>query len=244
MRVRQYSVSSSPLWDPSRVTITYSVLEAPSLANPETQHVGVATSYLASLAPGDKLNVSIRPSHSAFHLPVEPAKTPVICIAAGSGLAPFRGFVQERAAQIGAGRTLAPALLFYGCRSATTDDLYREEFDRWAAMGAVDVRRAYSQAALDKPEASDASGCRHVDDRMWHDREELQELWDKGARVYVCGSRQVGEGVKNVVIRIALDGKSKGEGKTEGKTEEERKASVLQWFDSVRNVRYATDVFD
>ncbi len=150
MRVRQYSISSSPLWHPTHVTITYSVLDAPSFSNPDQQHMGVATSYLASLAPGDKLNVSIRPSHSAFHLPIEPAKTPIICVAAGSGLAPFRGFVQERAAQIAAGRDLAPALLFFGCRGPAVDDLYRSEFDKWAAMGAVDVRRAYSRTDLEK----------------------------------------------------------------------------------------------
>ncbi|KAK1775755.1 cytochrome P450 [Copromyces sp. CBS 386.78] len=256
MRVRQYSISSSPLWNPAHVTLTYSLLETPSLSNPDKKHVGVATSYLASLEAGDKLNVSVRPSHKAFHLPVDADKTPLIMVAAGSGLAPFRGFVQERAAQIAAGRSLAPAVLFYGCRHPEQDDLYREEFNKWEAMGAVSVRRAYSRY----PD----SECKYVGDRIWHDREELTGLWDRGAKVYVCGSREVGESVKKTVVRIAVErqraiveAREKGEldgleGLVEGlklqglKVEEVEVSEerALKWFEGVRNERYATDVFD
>ncbi|KAK0714759.1 cytochrome P450 [Lasiosphaeris hirsuta] len=236
MRVRQYSISSSPLRDPHTATLTYSLLSEPSLADPTTEHVGVASSYLASLAKGDRLNVSVRPSHSAFHLPEEPEKTPVVLIAAGAGLAPFRGFVQERAAQIAAGRTLAEALLFFGCRGEA-DDLYREEFDRWEKMGAVKVMRAYSRAE------GGLDGCKHVDERLWRERETLMGLWDKGAKIYVCGSRGVGESVKKAVVEIALDGqKAKVErGESEQEPDEKR---ALRWFEGIRNERYATDVFD
>ncbi|KAK3687194.1 putative bifunctional P-450:NADPH-P450 reductase [Podospora appendiculata] len=233
MRVRQYSISSSPLWDPTHVTLTYALLSEPAMANPEHKHLGVATSYLASLVEGDKLNVSVRPSQQAFHLPVEPDKTPLICVAAGTGLAPFRGFIQERAAQVAAGRTLAPALLFFGCRGKGVDDLYREELDKWQAMGAVDVRRAYSRS-----DDEEAQGCKHVDDRLWKDRKDLIELWDRGAKVFVCGSRELGESVKKTVVKIALE-RSKNDGNPE--PNEER---ALEWFASIRNERYATDVFD
>ena len=254
MRVRQYSISSSPLWNPGHVTLTYSVLESPALANPANKHIGVATSYLAGLEVGDKLNVSVRPSHSAFHLPVNPEKTPVVMIAAGSGLAPFRGFVQERAAQVASGRDLAPAVLFFGCRDPEQDDIYRAELDRWEKMGAVSVRRAYSRVEHEGDEGEESKGCKYVQDRLWVDREELCDLWDRGAKVYVCGSRGLGEGVKDTVVRIAVerrrrDGKGgkvavavgEGEGEGEGVSAEER---ALKWFESIRNERYATDVFD
>ncbi|KAK3352503.1 putative bifunctional P-450:NADPH-P450 reductase [Lasiosphaeria hispida] len=236
MRVRQYSISSSPLRDPHTATLTYSLLSSPSLADPTTEHVGVASSYLASLAKGDRLNVSVRPSHSAFHLPEEPEKTPVVLIAAGAGLAPFRGFVQERAAQIAAGRTLAEAFLFFGCRSET-DDLYREEFDRWEKMDAVKVMRAYSRVE------GGVEGCKRVDERLWKERETLMGLWDKGAKIYVCGSRGVGESVKKAVVKIAMDGQR---GKVErGESEQEPdEKKALRWFEGIRNERYATDVFD
>lgn len=233
MRVRQYSISSSPLWSPSACTLTYSVLDAPALSGLQGQrYLGVASSYLAGLQPGDKLHVAVRPSHASFHLPVDGERTPLVMIAAGTGLAPFRGFVQERAAMLGAGRTVAPALLFYGCRHPDQDDLYREEMDRWQAMGAVDVRRSFSR----NPEASE--GCKHVQDRLWKDRKDVQGLWDDGAKVYVCGSRGVAESVREVAIRMYVDGARENHGK-ELSTEE-----AIEKFDAVRLERFAADVFD
>lgn len=231
MRVRQYSISSSPLWNPSRVTLTYAVLDQPSLAAPTSRrHVGVASSYLAHLEPGDSLHVSIRPSSQAFRPPVDPEQTPVIMVAAGTGLAPFRGFIQERAAQIGAGRQLAPALLFYGCRAPGKDDLYKELFDDWEAKGVVQVRRAYSR----QQDASD--GAKYVQDRLWRDRKDVVELWEKGAKVFVCGSGAVGQAVGKICCEIALE-RQLELGKD---TTLER---VEKWFEGIRNDRFATDVF-
>ncbi|KAK4244447.1 cytochrome P450 [Corynascus novoguineensis] len=231
IRPRQYSISSSPLNNPTRATLTYSLVDAPSLANPSRRYMGVATSYLSSLVEGDKLLVSVRASHTAFRLPEEAkvAETPIICVGAGSGLAPFRGFIQERALRLAGGSQLAPALLFFGCRGPEMDDLYHDELKKWQELGAVDVRRAYSRVSS---EDTEARGCKHVQDRLWHDREEVKRLWDSGARVYVCGTRLVGEGVKNVMGKIVLG--------QENVTEE----SVTEWYKGVRNDRYATDVFD
>lgn len=149
MRTRSYSISSSNLWNPTHVTLTYSVLHTTHTSG-AGEHVGVASNYLSKLAKGDTLHISVRPSNQNFHLPTDAENTPVIMVCAGTGLAPFRGFVQERAAQVGSGRKLAPAILIVGCRSPDNDELYREEFDKWEAMGAVKVFRAYSR----KPEAS------------------------------------------------------------------------------------------
>ncbi|KAM5345779.1 hypothetical protein ACJ41O_011640 [Fusarium nematophilum] len=228
MRVRQYSISSSPLVDPSIATVSFSVLREPSLSG-QGLHIGVATSFLASLQKGDRLHVAIRPSHAAFSLPSAPEKTPIICVAAGSGLAPFRGFIQERARMISSGgRTLAPALLFFGCRSPEHDDLYRRELDEWQALGAVDVRRAYSRRE------EDSDGCKYVQDRMWRDRGDVVDLWRRGAKVFVCGSRVVSESAREAILRI------KGEMDEVEMGEEEARA----WFEGLRNVRYMTDVFD
>lgn len=233
MRVRQYSISSSPMWNPHRVSLTYSVLSAPALSG-QGVHEGVASNFLARATPGDFVPVAVRPSHAAFHLPEDAENVPLILVAAGAGLAPFRGFIQERAALQGAGRTLAPALLFVGCRRPS-DDLYREELDRWTAAGVVDVRRAYSRA----PDAADAvaAQCRHVQDRLYHDREDVQALWQQGARMYVCGSRQLGAGVKETVLRLRRETQA-------AKGVEESEAETVAWFDSLRNERYAADVFD
>ncbi|WAO87403.1 Bifunctional cytochrome P450/NADPH--P450 reductase [Fusarium falciforme] len=227
IRIRQYSISSSPLWNQSRATITFSVLKGPALSGQGTYN-GVATSYLDSLADGDTLQVAIRSSPAAFSLPSNPEQTPIICIAAGSGLAPFRGFIQQRAIMIESGRKLAPSLLFFGCRAPDQDDLYRDEFDDWQKLGAVDVRRAYSRHG---------DGCKYVHHRIWQDKEDFIELWEKGATVYVCGSRVMADSVREVMIKVKSEMEKRSGG--EMSVEEAKK-----WFDEQRNVRYVMDVFD
>ncbi|ORY02372.1 cytochrome P450 [Clohesyomyces aquaticus] len=229
MRVRQYSISSSPLWNPNHVTLTYAVVDQPALSG-QGRFVGVASSYLSSLAAGDKLHVSVRTSHQAFHLPKDTKNVPVIMIAAGTGLAPFRGFIQERAAQIAAGRSLAPALLFYGCRSPDSDALYSSLLQRWETLSAVSVRYSYSRAA------DQSEGCKYVQDRLYHDRKEVVELFEKGAKIFICGGREVGEGVQNICMKIMRE-----ETESMGKDVSEQRAK--EWFEGLRNERFATDVF-
>ncbi|KAF2761981.1 cytochrome P450 [Pseudovirgaria hyperparasitica] len=229
MRVRTYSISSSPLWNPSHVTLTYAVLDTPALSG-AGRHVGVASNYLSSLEPGDRLYVSVRPSHASFHLPRDVTNTPVFMLAAGTGVAPFRGFVQERAALVGAGRDLAPALLILGCRYKDQDDIHADELRRWEAIGAVRVLWAYSR----EPEKSE--GCKYVQDVMWREREKITELWEAGARVFVCGSRDVGEGVKKMSMKMLIE-RQKEQGK------EITEESAEEWFEGVKGERFATDVF-
>ncbi|KAI0007502.1 cytochrome P450 [Xylariaceae sp. FL0662B] len=230
MRVRQYSISSSPLWNPTHATLTFSLLAAPSKSG-HGKYLGVASSYLNGLAPGDKLHISVRQSHAAFHLPQDVENTPIICIAAGSGLAPFRGFMQERAVMASAGRALAPALLIFGCRAPGRDDLYADELAEWERLGAVRVKRVYSR----EPEKS--GGLRYVQDALRAERDEVVGLWRDGAKLFVCGSRAVGEGVKDAAVELVrIMEKEKGKEVSE---EEARKC----WED-MRNARYATDVFD
>lgn len=158
-------------------------------------------------------------------------------VAAGTGLAPFRGFIQERAAMTAAGRKLAPALLFFGCRAPGIDDLYRDEFDTWKASGVVDIRRAYSRVTANDKGDEEAKSCRHVQDRLWLDRNDIADLWKKGARVYVCGSRAVGNAIHETTIKIH---KFIVEEKGEAVSKEEAEA----WYAKLRNVRFAEDVFD
>ena len=114
--------------NPGLASLTYGVVDRPAKSG-TGRHVGVASSYLASLQEGDKVQVAIRSATKGFQLPAEPHKTPIVCVGAGTGLAPFRAFVQERAIMRARGQALAPAVLFYGCRDPAVDDLYRDEFD-------------------------------------------------------------------------------------------------------------------
>ena len=93
MRIRQYSISSSPLWNAQHVTLTVSVLEAEALSGEGNVFLGVASNYLSELVPGDRVQMSVRASAAAFHPPEDPS-IPLVAYCAGSGLAPIRGFIQ------------------------------------------------------------------------------------------------------------------------------------------------------
>ena len=73
MRVRQYSISSSPLWNPSHATLTVGVLDVPSRAGRKDPFLGVASTFLANLRPGDRVQLAVRASAAAFHPPADPA---------------------------------------------------------------------------------------------------------------------------------------------------------------------------
>ncbi|QSZ36198.1 hypothetical protein DSL72_007324 [Monilinia vaccinii-corymbosi] len=230
MRIRQYSISSSPLDDPTVATLTWSVLDTVAKAGESKRHLGVASNYLSSVEEGDRVHVAVKPSRGTFHPPNYVENTPVIYICAGTGLAPFRGFVQERALQIAAGRKLAPAHLFIGCGHPEKDALFSEELKKWEADEAVKLYYAFSKA----PELS--KGCRHVQDRIWEEREELKKVFESGAKLYVCGSSIVGESVSVIVKKIYAEAVDLlGETKTDEEVED--------WFQGIKNDRYASDIF-
>lgn len=182
LKPRQYSISSSPLWSADHCTLTLAVVDAPAWSGQGRYH-GVASTYLAQARPGAKVAVTVRPSQAAFHPPASLSQ-PVIMICAGTGVAPFRGFLQERAlrAAQGEGDRLGPALLFFGCDHPDVDLLYREELTEWERQGVVSVRAAFSGA----PDGD----IRYVQDRLWHDRVDAIALVRQGATVYVCGDGQ------------------------------------------------------
>lgn len=163
--------------------------------------------------------------------------TPIICIAAGSGIAPFRGFIQERAALIQSGQDLAPALLYFGCRGPEIDDLYREDFDSWQGIGAVDIRRAFSRADSNSFSTKEAKGCRHVQDRLLLDKNDISEFWNQGATVFVCGSHAVEDSVKQALSTIIL-------GVSASREKAVDDVATNEWFKTVRNTRYFADIFD
>ncbi|KAL0564092.1 hypothetical protein V5O48_017963 [Marasmius crinis-equi] len=227
MRIRQYSISSSPLWNAERVTLTISVLEATSSGDGTKKFLGVASNYLARLAPGDLIQMSIRPSAASFHPPEDP-NVPIVAFCAGSGLAPIRGFIQERAMQKASGRTVGKVLLFFGCRSPNVDYLYAEtDLAEWVKLGVVDVRPAFSRDS-DKSE-----GCKYVQDREYHDKEDVKQMFKAGAQFYICGSGQVARGVKARSVEVVQSAHENMNG-----------TAAAAHFEEVMKGRYNTDVFD
>lgn len=142
---RPYSISSSPAHhsaDTSHgliASLTFDVFRAPSWSGHGNFH-GVTSSYLAECSPGDGIQCLVRPTKLAFHLPTNP-RTPIIMQAAGTGIAPMRALLQERAA-LKRGSSLidfGPTLFFFGCRNPDMDFLYRSELAAWEKEGIVEV---------------------------------------------------------------------------------------------------------
>ncbi|MDO5053082.1 MAG: cytochrome P450 [Pseudoclavibacter sp.] len=195
---RRYSISSSPLWSEDRVTLTVAHLHGPAFSG-RGEYEGAASTLLARARPGSRVPVSVRPGAAGFR-PPQDLRAPVIMACAGTGIAPFRGFLQDRALRAQAeGSAPGPALLFFGCRGPQLDDLYREELDAWEADGVVEVRRAYSRAPEDGPHGP----VRYVQERMWADRERIVRLVRDGATLYVCGDgSRMAPAVRETCARI------------------------------------------
>ena len=141
---RYYSISSSPSVDPARCSVTVGVVEAPASSG-RGVYKGVCSNYLAGRRAGDTIHATVRETKAGFRLPDDPS-VPVIMIGPGTGLAPFRGFLQERAHRKAQGAKLGPAMLFFGCRHPEQDFLYADELKAFAADGITELHTAFSRA--------------------------------------------------------------------------------------------------
>jgi sulfite reductase (NADPH) flavoprotein alpha-component len=179
LQPRLYSISSSLKAFPDEVHLTVGVVRYEQGGR---RRRGVASNFLAeTLRPRLKAGVFVHPSAS-FRLPAD-GDVPIIMIGPGTGVAPFRAFLQDRAAEAARGRNW----LFFGDQRSETDFLYREEIEAYRADGLL--------TRLDLAFSRDQAEKVYVQHRM---RESAAELWswlEDGAHVYVCGDAR----------RMALD---------------------------------------
>jgi cytochrome P450/NADPH-cytochrome P450 reductase len=173
---RYYSISSSPSGDPSRCSVTVAVVEGPA-GSGRGIYKGICSNYLAGRRAGETVYATLRETKAGFRLP-DDAAVPLIMIGPGTGLAPFRGFLQERAARKAQGHNLGPAMLFFGCRHPDQDFLYADELKAFAASGITELHTAFSRSESPKT---------YVQDLVAAQRERVWSLIDNGAIIYVCG---------------------------------------------------------
>jgi cytochrome P450 / NADPH-cytochrome P450 reductase len=176
MTPRYYSISSSPMADGNRCAVTVAVVEGPARSGAGVYH-GVCSNHLLRQAGGATVQAFVKETKVGFRLPVDPA-APIVMIGPGTGLAPFRGFLRERAALKAQGRTLGPAMLFFGCRHPEHDFIYADELKEQADAGIVDLHVAFSRHDGKKT---------YVQDLLKAEADRVRALIDQGAIVYVCG---------------------------------------------------------
>ncbi len=173
---RYYSISSSPSVDPSRCSVTVAVVEGPASSG-RGIYKGICSNYLAGRRGGETIHATVRETKAGFRLPDDPT-VPIIMVGPGTGLAPFRGFLQERAALKAGGASLGPAMLFFGCRHPDQDYLYADELKAFAASGITELHIAFSRAEGPKTYVQNLVAAQR--DRVW-------SLIEQGAIIYVCG---------------------------------------------------------
>lgn len=230
MKIRQYSISSTPLANADQVTLTFTVHTIPG-PDGKAEPAGVASNYLAFLNAGDSVACSVKTS-AEFHPPQDPSR-PIVMFAAGSGFAPFRGFIQERVLQKEAGRNVGPTVLYYGCRSAE-DMVHKDELNAWIQAGVLDLRPVLSRSkAAEIPALKDVKlspDCKYVQHRVWEERAFIREQFESGALFFTCGSgAKLGNDLKKTLVDIIKDAKPDGD--------------AVEIYERLAKDRYRTDVF-
>jgi sulfite reductase (NADPH) flavoprotein alpha-component len=188
LQPRLYSISSSPKANPGRISLTVDTVRY--RVGPR-ERLGVASTFLGErIAPGDALKVYVQKAHG-FRLP-ENRETPIVMIGPGTGVAPFRAFLQERQATGARGANW----LFFGHQRRQHDFFYEDEFEA--------MRKAGALARLSLAWSRDGAEKFYVQDRM---REVGPELWRwiaDGAHLYVCGdAKRMAKDVERALVDIA-----------------------------------------
>jgi len=191
LQPRQYSISSSDVISPRRLSITTGVVNYVSKNLVPVK--GVCSNYLAGLAIGQF--VDARVVKSSFH-PPDDSSCPLIMIAAGTGLAPFMGFLQERAnamaeSNIGFGK----CHLFFGCRS-DEEFTYNDQLTQWESKGVVELHLAQTRQK-GKPK-------KYVQGALKDYGQDLASLLlsQEMAKVYICGNAKMADECSDVCIEL------------------------------------------
>jgi NADPH-dependent sulfite reductase flavoprotein alpha-component len=173
LQPRLYSISSSALYNPDEVHLTVSTVR---YSHGDQARHGVCSGYLADRAASGPVRVFVQPS-AHFHVPVDP-DTPMIMVGPGTGVAPFRAFLQEREAQGAKG----PNWLVFGEQYQASDFYYQAELQAWVRSGHL--------THLDTAFSRDQAAKVYVQHRLLEQGARLWHWLEEGACFYICGDAQ------------------------------------------------------
>lgn len=197
LQARLYSISSSPKVHPDSISITAVLVDYTTRTGRAMK--GVATSWLKEKQPdnGHKPRVPIYVRKSQFRLPFK-ASTPVIMIGPGTGLAPFRGFVQERNFLCQEGKQVGDTILYFGCRRKTEDFIYQEELEDYVGKGSL----SHLYTAFSRDQAQKV----YVQHLLQANKDQTWAVLENNGHVYICGdARNMARDVLSTLENIIMD---------------------------------------
>lgn len=194
LQSRQYSISSSPLAHPGSVHLTIASVR---YGTGDRRYEGVASTYLADRIGASPVGIYLQPNAS-FSVPADDA--PMVMIGPGTGIAPFRGFLHERAARGAAGRNW----LFFGDQHRETDFVYEDEL--------TELRKRGVLTELDLAFSRDQAEKVYVQTRMRERSRELYAWLEDGAHVYVCGdASRMAKDVEAALLGVIAEQRGRGD---------------------------------
>ena len=213
MTPRLYSIASSQAEVEDEVHLTVALVEYEAHGH---THQGGASSFLSTrLEEGGEVNIFVEKNEN-FRLPND-GNLPVIMIGPGTGIAPFRAFMQQREAEEASGENW----LFFGNPNYTQDFLYQTEWQRFVKDGVLNkVSLAFSRDQEQKV---------YVQHRMLEQGEELYRWLEQGAYLYVCGdANHMAKDVQDALVQIVIEHGAKSEEQAEQYISDLRRAKRYQ----------------
>ncbi|WP_110114279.1 cytochrome P450 [Bacillus sp. CGMCC 1.16541] len=223
LKARYYSISSSPLVHEGEASITVGVVRGEAWSG-NGEYKGTASNYLANRSVGETIACFIQTPQSHFQLPADP-ETPMVLIGPGTGIAPFRGFIQARRMLMKQGEALGPAHLYFGCRNPEHDYLYKEELMQAEQEGLITLHTAFSRC--------EGQPKMYVQHQLAKTGNDVLPLLKEHGRLYICGD---GSKMAPDVEKTLIKAYSKLY-----KTTEEEATNWLQQLET--EGRYAKDVW-
>ncbi|MBR8536013.1 flavodoxin domain-containing protein [Carboxylicivirga sediminis] len=209
---RYYSIASGAKAKADQIDLTVKTIR---FQQKEREYEGAGSTYVnESLEEGAEIHFRLV-ANPSFHLPDDPA-TPLIMIGVGTGIAPYRAFLQDLKAQ----GIKNKAWLIWGDKHQTTDFLYEDEL--------IDYYKNNTLAFINTAFSRDQEQKEYVQQRLIDYQDRLLEWLDDGAMIYLCGHNKMGDQVKQTLVHIYMNAKGMSEQEARAYLREQRNNNIIR----------------